>query len=219
MKYLDKYTFTYNSAKLLSTEDHANGNMLRSTSELLLLDQTDLSIEERAEYEKGIDLCIVKDAVGLYSRYPDSVSNTSVDDYLALGTDSVRATSILFEARTDFGFLDVHQEYDWKQFIFRFQSLWQHLRISAKENVGIVGQLIWALGIVLAAREPIERQDNWLLSHMMIITRQRRGFKSLICDLAEKYWRSKKTKSSSDIMLDYCRIPDHPLIEAWRLYK
>ena len=219
MTNLEKYTFPTRNGQLLSTESFSNGNMLRSTAELLFLTKlnNELSPKLRQEYFYGIyDL---EQEPGLYSRYPDSVQNSSVDDYLLIGTDRLFASEILSYARYHFGFVDVNKKKDFKQFFPRFQGLWQHLRISANENVGILGQLIWSISLYLAAQKPITEKDNWVLSHVMVLTYERSSLKSYICNLAVKYWRSKKTKTTSQIMSEYTGIPDHPLVKAWIPYN
>jgi hypothetical protein len=219
MQNLNLFTFMNDHGRLLSTERYENGNMLRTTQELLLLADGRIPFDEEQEYEKGIDQCLVPGSVGLYSRYRNSLENTSVDDYLTLGTDPVHAAMILHEARTHYGFLDVNRKFTFSQFIPRFLGLWQHLRISAGEEVGTLGQLIWAVSLVMSACQPISNQDNWLLSHMMVKTKEDRGFTSLITDLAVAFWRMRKSKTSAEIFADYCGTPDHPLVEAWKPYK
>ena len=71
----------------------------------------------------------------------------------------------------------------------------------------------------LAAQKPITEKDNWVLSHVMVLTYERSSLKSYICNLAVKYWRSKKTKTTSQIMSEYTGIPDHPLVKAWIPYN
>lgn len=216
MENLDKYTFNTRSGKVLSTEPFPNGNMLRSTSELLFLANEKLTKDQYSDFVNGMEDFSVRS--GLYSRYSEAIEDTTIDDYLVLGSSRFLATEILQEARFNLGFITVNDSWTFKQFLFRFFGMWQHLRISAGEKVGIFGRAIWALSIYLAAKQPIEHQDNWCLSHIMIETYKRRGVKSWICDKAIAFWRSKKTKPTSQIMAEYTSIPDHPLVEAWKPY-
>lgn len=220
---LEKYTFpcgTFASgaASLLSTQTFLNGNVTNATSQLLLL-VPHLPFFQWILYSRGIQMC--EKLPGVYSRQPLSNDNTSVDDYLAIGCDKDCANRILTSARSNLGFVDIHNSRprNWAQFIFRFQGLWQHLKVSADESVGPIGRLIWAVSIVMAAKQPFTNQDSWSQSHMMIIVKERRGFKSFICDLAIKYWRKKKTMTTSDMMAAYIGDPDHPLVQAWRIYN
>jgi len=217
---LATYTFLYSmNAKLLSTENYANGNMGRTTAEMLLLATDELSSQLKEEYKAGLNLLRVGHLKGALTRKPNTLENTSVDDYLVAGSDEQLARAFLAEARSNMGALDVNGEWSWVQWIFRFQGMWQHLRISARENVGVFGQLMWALSIWLAARQPIDHQDNWVLSHIMILTKEKRGFKSWICDKAVQYWKSKKTLPTSEIMRQYLNVQDHPLIKLWEKYE
>ncbi len=217
---LEKYTFPTKYGKLLSTQPFPNGNMLRATAELLILSPPQNSIE----YSEGTDDCLVSDLQnhGLcYSRYPDRAENTSVDDLIAIGgLDFISAQNILNCARSNLGFYSVDGKRTWSQFIFRFQGLWAHLKIRAEEKLDIYYKLVWALSLYLAAQNPIENQDAWLLSHLMVITYERSKLKSWICDTAVKYWKSKKSLPSWQIMSYYLcpDCQDHPLIEAWRPY-
>lgn len=217
---LDKYTFPTKAGQLLSTQTFPNGNMVRSTAELIILTKGKC-IDGRIRYIFGLMDCN-DNLSGIYSRYPDRLENTQVDDYLVAGSrNELEAQSILACARANFGCSSVDGNWSWKQFIFRYQGMWQHLRIIAKEDVGLLGQAIWAANLAfICAQQPITNQDNWLLSHLMVITYERSGFKSWICDSAIKYWRSKKTKPSYQIMSEYLGpdCQDHPLIEAWRPY-
>lgn len=236
MNNLDKYTFPSTQGKLLSTEDHANGNMLRSTAEFILLAQNDVSLQVISDYFKGIVSLQVRP--GVFSRYTDKLENTSVDDYLAVGCISQFAANILDNARPRLGFADLffpkvsisqwlfHFREIWQyikisagaQWLFRFQGLWQHLKLSAGESLGLLGQAIWSLSLYLAAKEPITNQDNWTLSHMMVLVYERSPYKHFLMDIAVRFWKSKKTKPTSQIFAEYCGISDHPLVQAWKKY-
>lgn len=223
MKVNAKWLCPTDHGLLLSTEDHPNGNMLRSTGEILITSSYNLSPWLRLQLYRGISDCAVKK--GLYSRYPNSVENTQVDDLLGIGCDPLTAMFILDYARSHLGFYDVGGPETslldklrrlGKQWIFRYQGLWQHLKMSAGENLGLLGRLIWAASIFVAARKPITDQDNWVLSHMMILVKERRVFRSWLCSRAVRYWRSKKTKPTHQIMAEYIGNPEHPLVEAWK---
>lgn len=219
---LDKYTFKIKEDQVipylqLSTEPFPNGNCLRSTAEILLLAEPELESYYQMGFQNG--LWQFKVDYGLYSRYTDKEENTQVDDILALGCHAIHAAAILDYTRHHLGFFDVNfPKVSPKTWLFRYQGLWQHLKMAAGESLGWFGQCIWALSIYLAAKEPIDHQDNWVLSHMQVIVKERRQFKSWICDLAVSYWRSKKTKKTSQIMAEYTGIPDHPLVQAWSKY-
>jgi hypothetical protein len=231
LKNLAKYTtWVSERATLLSTEPFLNGNGLYATGQLLFLAQSRLPIYDAyALYPNGIELC--RDPhTGAYARRPDLLENTSVDDYLAITCDEYIAQELLKDSRANWGFLDVHNAIvpgiNWAQFIFRFQGLWQHMRVSAGERLGLLGQAIWAVSIVLAARKPLTNQDSWIQSHLMVLTygrRSRDGNSALIhwlMDLAVSYWRKKKgTTTTSSIMAAYCGDPEHPLVEAWEPYN
>jgi hypothetical protein len=220
MQNLEKYTFPTKNGRLLSTEPFPNGNMLRSTAELLILVP---EIPEGRAYMAGIEDCRVTEERNhqlVYSRYPDRAENTSIDDLLIAGSvDTTSAQEVLASARSNLGFYSVDGKRIFPQFIFRFQGMWQHLRMVAEEKVGLVGQAIWALSLYLAAKKPITNQDNWVLSHLMVLTYNQSRFKSKLCDLAIRYWQSKKTKTTSQIMSEYIGDPAHPLVEAWKKYN
>lgn len=165
-------------------------------------------------YDFSIDL-------GIFSRYPDSIENTTLDDYLVLGTNRINAKNILDSGRENFGFISVDGKKSWAQWLYRFQGMWQHLRISALEKPGLLGQFFWALSIYLAANKPFSNQDNWILSHLMILTKERRKYSTWLTDKAVQYWNNKKgIVQTSSIVSDYLGpdCQDHPLIEAWKKY-
>lgn len=215
----------------MSTQPFPNGNMLRTTAEFLITSAVpphkDFLI---SDYKLGIKDC--QTVPGNYSRYPDKLENTSVDDLLVVGSfNQLSALYMLNVARSNWGCISVDTKWSffkilfnpkkfWSQFFARFQGGWQNLRIIAGENVGLLGQAIWALSLYLAAKEPIGKQDNWVLSHLIVLTYERSGFKSFICEAAIKFWRGKKTKTTSQIMSEYLgpECQDHPLIETWRPY-
>jgi hypothetical protein len=231
IKNLAKYTtWLGKNAALLSTESFLNGNGLYATGQLVFLAQSRLPMYDAyALYPNGIELCR-EPFTGAYARRPDLLENTSVDDYLAISCDEHVAENLLRDARANWGFLDIHSSIvwtvDWKQFIFRFQGLWQHMRVSANERLGLLGQAIWAVSVALAARKPMTNQDSWIQSHLMVLTygrRSRNGNPDLahwLMDLAVSYWRKKKgTTTTSSIMAAYCGDPEHPLVEAWQPYN
>jgi hypothetical protein len=217
---LEKYTFPTKNGKLLSTELFPNGNMLRYTAEYLFLTK---KYQDNKDWSLilGIRDCESPNQIGAFSRHSNRMEDTQVDDYLVLGTISYLATQILFGAKCNWGCLSVDREWSFKQFMPRYMGMWQHLRISAGESVGLIGQAIWALSLYLAARKPITNQDNWVLSHLMVLTYERKNLNSWICNKAVQYWKSKKTKETWQIMSEYLgpNCQDHPLIDAWRSYK
>lgn len=229
LKNLAKYTtWVTNDAALLSTEPFLNGNALYATGQLLFLAGAKLPSDDQVKYIAGIYACRTEN--GAFERKPGNLENTSVDDYLAITCGIYTAKHVLAAARNNWGFLDVHSNLvpgiNWAQFIFRFQGLWQHMRVSAGERLGLLGQTIWAVSIVLAARKPLTNQDSWIQSHLMVLTygrRSRDGNSALIhwlMDLAVTYWRKKKgTTTTSSIMAAYCGDPEHPLVEAWQPYN
>lgn len=219
---LNKYSFlTSKGGFLMSTQNFPNGNMGRTTFEYLLLTEDSINLRDQIDYKLGA-VALIDPITGLYSRYVDKLENTSVDDYLALGTDKDNAKAILYRVRKNWGFANVELKKTFASFIYRFQGLWSHLRISAGEEMGLWGQLIWAIAIISAADEPFSYQDSWCLSHMMILTKQNRKYSTGLTNLAEKYWYYKKgDKTTSNIIADYLgpNCQDHPLIKAWEPYK
>lgn len=219
---LNKYSFpTSKGGVLMSTQNFSNGNMGRTTFEYLLLTENSINLRDQVDYKLG-GVALIDPITGLYSRYVDKLENTSVDDYLALGTDKDNAKTILYRVRKNWGFANVEPKKTFASFIYRFQGLWSHLRISAGEEMGLWGQLMWAIAIISAADEPFSYQDSWCLSHMMILTKQRRGYSTGLTNLAERYWYYKKgDKTTSSIIADYLgtNCQDHPLIKAWEPYK
>lgn len=217
MDNLDKYTFSYPvDGQLLSTEPFTNGNMLYATAQFLYV-QYGLSTDQFLRYNTGIRFCRAPN--GAYARTPQLAENTSVDDYLAITCFGGPAVLVLSAARKRFGFLDINPSgFRFSQFLFRFQGLWQHMRISAREKIGLFGQLMWAISIFLAARQPVENQDSWIQSHLMILVATRSSLlsESWICQKACKYWWSKKTAPTSEIMAKYIGDPSHPLVTAWQ---
>lgn len=216
------YTFPSKMGLLLSTEPHPNGNMLGATSQYIFLTSDllfGLSLEMRVPYFMGISAC--EKPLGAYFRGPDSTDNTSVDDYLEICLLPLAAQRCLSNARRSLGFIDVNfPKVSFSQFMFRFQGFWQHMKISAGACVWPLGRVIWAVSIVMAARQPFSNQDSWIESHLMILLKERRGWHSFIGDLAVSYWRKKKgNMTTAQIMADYCKIPDHPLVRAWEPYK
>lgn len=214
------YVFPAPSGKLLSTQTFPNGNMVNYTSQLIFLASHSseiLSSEDLICFWRGLSQC------GAYgstiSRYPNTKENTSVDDYLAAACNEVVAARMLSIARWHFGFLDLnYPKVSFSQFMFRFQGFWQHMKISARAFVGPLGRLIWAINLVIAAQKPFSFQDNWIESHLMVLVKERRNFWCPICDLAIRYWRKKKTKTTADIMASYIGTAEHPLVYAWRKY-
>jgi hypothetical protein len=226
LKNLDAYSFDVpNGGLLLSSEPFPDGNMLYYTSQLLFLTKSNdlgvclkTGVQMATLYTMGIQACQVKE--GLYSRYPTTLSNTSVDDYLGLGCLTTYAHEILTYGREHFGFYNVlYPKITFAQWLFRFQGLWQHLKISSRNFIGPLGRLIWAVSIFLSARKPLSDQDSWIQSHLMVLAYKRSGLKSIICNLASKYFLYRKHDvSTSEIMHAYCGIADHPLVEAWKPY-
>lgn len=221
---LNNYSFpTPNGGLLLSTEIFQNGNMVRSTAELLFL-INEVTLINRELYIIGLCECEpeLKSNPGIFSRYPNKIQNTQVDDYLAAGCRSDLAIDILKSVRKNYGFANLESKKSFSSFIYRFQGMWQHLRISAGETPGFLGQLLWSIAIISAANKPFSYQDSWCLSHLMILTKQRRNFSTRLTDLAERYWYYKKgNKTTSSIMADYVgpNCQDHPLISAWEPYN
>lgn len=223
---LEKYTFPTKNGKLLSTEPFPNGNMLRTTAEFLIL-----TGRRDQSFLNGIDDCLTEQSI--FNRYPIALpandpksilENTSVDDLLVVGASSFfDSFRVLTAARKNLGFYDVNLKRPWSQFIFRFQGMWQTLRMRAAEKLGPIAKAIWALSLYLAAKKPITEQDNWVLSHITVIVYEStKSYTSTKggnwpCNKAVAYWRSKKTRKTYEIMAGYIGDPDHPLVQAWRI--
>lgn len=212
---LEKYSFPVtNGGLLLSTEPFPNGNMLGATAQLSFL----LGDKIPIAYFIGMDYC--ERTPGTFSRYPNTLEDTSVDDYLSLACSKAYANDIYSLALERFGFITVFWPVTtYNQWILRFQGFWQHTKISAGVKVGPLGRLIWALSIILAAKKPMNNQDSWMQSHLMVLVKERRGWKSWIGDLAVSYWRKKKVMTTSEIAAEYIGVKDHPLVEAWKGYQ
>lgn len=216
---LDKYSFpTPNGGLLLSSQDCPNGNMVGYTAQLLFLAKDRIPEEMYHKYTLGLEACEYNN---VYSRYPNNPENTSVDDYLALCCIPEYAQRLHLEGIVHFGFFDVHfPKVSFNAFLFRFQGLWQHMKVGAGHLIGPVGRAIWAASVYLAAKEPFGNQDNWLESHLMVETYKRSGKSSFLMDLACNFWYNKKgDMKTSEIFAKYCNIPDHPLVQAWEPYK
>lgn len=214
---LEKYSYNTPHGRIISTENFPNGNMIRSTAELLLLASDRLTPDELLAYQNGLR-DMEQPTFGVFTRYQSRLENTSVDDYLLAGTDKLIAQSILDNARKNWGCCSVDGKWSKDQFLFRFQGMWQNLRMVAGECVGIIGQLIWAGNLVLATRQPPSNQDNWALSHAVVVSYEKGNFQSPICDWAVAYFKAKKPKPTYQLMIDYLGIPDHPIVQAWKPY-
>lgn len=221
---LDKYSFpTKSGGLLLSSQTVPNLNMLNYTAQLLFLAKNDdLTPEQKFQYFAGIIDC--EKPEGMFYRSPTNSDDTSVDDYLALSCHKQLAIDIL--DNSTWGFVSV-KPITWKQrllpffqkqWLYRFAGLWTHMKISAGYRVWPLGRFVWALSIFLAAREPMSSQDSWMESHLMILTKRQRGWKSWLGDKAVQYWLKKKTKPTSQIFAEYSGISDHPLVDAWIPY-
>jgi hypothetical protein len=218
---LDKYSFPTPNGKLLSTQDFPNGNMVGYTSQLLFLTQfTDaLSLEQVQEFFNGLIDCGAFS--GVVSRKPGELSNTSVDDYLSLACNPVFAIKMLKYGRAHWGFFDLnYPKVSFAQFLYRFQGMWQHAKISAGEPLTNLGKLIWAVSLMISAHKPFSWQDAWIQSHLMVLIKERRNVNNPIMDYAVNYWRRRKgSKTTSEIYADYMGFADHPLVEAFKPFN
>lgn len=212
MSLLAQYTFPTPFGKLLSSQPFPNGNMVGYTAQLLLVGSLPPLLAN--EYEMGLYDCEIKK--GVFSRHPESMQNTSVDDYLSAACDKYRAKRIWWHGLTHFGFFNVETGFHWKQWLWRFVGFWQHVKISAGIPVGPIGRLIWACSIMIAADQQEDNRDSWIQSHMMILTARARGYKSLLGELAIGYWLEKKMLPTWMITRNYLVLSEHPLIDAWK---
>lgn len=213
---LTPYTFLTPNGKMISTTTTWTGNMVYSTAMLIFLTADDATFNNM-EYIAGLMDC-EKGHIGAFSRNPFTPDNTSVDDYLA--ACSLPQFAATTYARSWFGFIGVTDGIGPRsQWLMRFQGFWQHMKISAGITVWPLGRFMWALSIWLAARQPLSNQDSWIQSHMMLLTKERAGWQSWIGDFAIRYWWKRKgSATTAEIMADYLKIPDHPLVLLWEKY-
>lgn len=210
-------TFIYptKTGKMLSSEPWPNGNMLYTTAMYLLLKP---DTEYKDDFRSGIADCKIKD--GLYSRHPDRIENTAIDDYSALSCLPEYAPSILSYGTFHLGFFN-SKGFSFKQWLGRYASWWAFMRIM--KHGGLVGSLtkkIWAYSLIWASKQPVSHQDGWIQSHMQIVAYDRYVFaKDARIEDAIVEWEAKKPLPTHKIMEAYLNLSSHPLIDAWKPYE
>jgi hypothetical protein len=222
-------------AVLLSTERHANGNMVGYSATAVLL----LSYGEWAKHwpmqdrlTLGVYLCRVRR--GVFSRYPDRVEDTAFDDYICLAAMSPGAAwTILESLKRGWGFLDVEKlsgpSWNWKQFLARSPGFVAHVIYGACQRPNAFLRLAWAFSVWLCTRKPLlgetkdggkvwKNQDPWMQTHLMVLTYQRSGHRTWLCDKAVRHWWQAKRASMRDIVASYVGTYNHPLPQLWEDY-
>lgn len=218
---MSEYIFPTRNGLVLSTQKWFNGNVNYATAMLLFLQPDHPQAEA---FKRGLMDLEVKP--GILSRYELPLTNTSIDDYLARCLDPSFAHRCHKTGLYHLGFISIG--FSWRQFLFRFQGFWQHMKISSGAWVGPLGRYIWARSIRLAADKPITNQDGWIQSHLMILTlnekntvNEREGmglppYRGM--HRAIEYFMLKKTKPTWEIMADYIGDSKHELVDAWMSY-
>ncbi len=199
-------------SSFLSSEPFWNGNVNDVSAEYAYLKKDDglWKALKRLELSPGV-----------LSRSPFNCTNTSVDDYLARACDPEFAKRMLHHGRTHLGFLNCETGFKPRQFLYRFQGMWQHARISAGEKPGAIGQFFWVKSVELAAEQPVTNQDGWRQSHLMILRAKEMGWIQSPGPIltAVSTWHMKKPAPTWRIVADYIGLEDHPLVDAWRPYN
>lgn len=219
----NNYLFpTPNGGFLLSTQNIPNGNMAYATAMYLFLAQ--MGEDDRYDPNLLAGLIDLEQPVasGLLSRFPDTKTNTSIDDYLAVACIEGYALDMFARSKKTWGFYDLTSPFkpswNWAQFLWRWPHFPAHVRISAGKRMWPWHRLGWAAYLFYGLFQPMTNQDYWIQSHLLILTAKRRGYRSLLGALAISIWRRRKSMKTYDIMKAYLNLDEHPLLDAWEPY-
>lgn len=203
------YIIETRTGSLLSTQPFANGNMISATAQFTYLTKPLVS-----KFYNGLKECEL--VPGVFSRYPDLPTNTSIDDYLSAACHAWIARNIYDRGKHTWGFFDLFEGHKLSQWLWRFPGFWSHVKLAAGIPLTLLGKIAWAEALILAAREPMSNQDGWMQSHLMVLVYEAQTMtNSNLCNWAIKYWRSKKSQPTSEIVAAYIGDPEHPLVKAW----
>lgn len=209
MSSLDKYSFpTPNGGLLLSTQGGPNGNMCYATAQYCFLEGA-----YELSFFKGLNSLMPK--VGVLSRSPTSQIDTSIDDYLAYACLAHFADLFYQRGWRSWGCYTLGSKWSWTQWLWRWPYYWVHVKINAGKTVWPIGRLFWAANLIYVTWLPISNQDQWLEAGLMVLSSERRGYRSFIGSLAVKYWKKKKPVPLWQVMKSYLALDEHPLIDAW----
>lgn len=228
----DKYTMQNG---MLSSSTTPNDNMVGYTSQLItLLDASKtfspVARHRTALYSEALSRYELKS--GLWSTAPTFENNCKIDDYLSVASCDISvAQRILAQGRAAWGFFDLATpnqkpwptiknifKWPWPRFLRRNAGFWTHAQYKAGEKPGWFNRFAWVVSIFGAARKPIQVQDGWMQSHMMIMAYSQSQYKSWLCNKAVAYWWKKKPVPMRDIVASYLGpaiYPDHPLYVCW----
>ena len=227
------YFHATNHGSLLSTEHSINGNTLYASAMYAAL----CPESKNAAYFLAA-MRAMQVRPGLFSRYPDRVENTAVDDHIALAAIPEFARLILAYGRSHLGFFDVrntrwygglwcaikdwftHPEFKFKKKAFRHclyraQGFWVHARLSAGEEIGPIASALWSLSVYLATRS--HEQDAQIQTALMILVAGRNhGLLTEQMLKAYRYWWNTVREHTFEVVARYIGNPAHPLVEAWK---
>jgi hypothetical protein len=200
----------------ISSQRTPNNNMLSYTAQAVVCALYHPEFKDLIpDWLKATDLCEVRP--GLYQRGPNNAENTSIDDYLSLAAcDSGIALCMYHYGKNNLGFYDVaspNQAGRWSTWLWRFPGLVPHFKFGAHLHVYPLGRLFWAASVWLSARKP--SQDGLMQTSLMILTYQRSGQSSWLCNKAVGYWKRKLAKPIGQVFGEYSGYPNHPLAVYW----
>ena len=222
MDRLSQYIDTYG---LVQPDGKTSQNGIRFTSEYMLFEQllfeaglgrTKLQLHTLFNtFRVSIERC--RSSLS-FVRYPDTVEECSLDDYVGLITFS----ALHPESRFADWFLKTARSNDWKLgdvFVGRFLSLIAHAKIANGESLRIIDWIGWVGGIAITARFSRHwNADDWMLSiHLLEVERikQRSGIGMIMRQIFYSRMRAVYGKQTP---LDHYGFNDHPTNDLMKLW-
>lgn len=184
--------------RLLST---GSGNDLRYFSQYIVLGfGLGVIKHEGSDFRKICRSCYI--LPGLLGRCPTSlVEGTRIDDIVSVATASQLLDTTIIEDIYEYGsrnywvYRGPNERRSLKSWMGRFPGFVAHLEYCQYKNPFILKRIGWIFSILWCALTAKENQDEWVLSHMMIIAYENSGHYSWIQDKLIKYWKARFYKS------------------------
>lgn len=203
---------------LLSTQVFPNGNLVSATAQWI--------VHQKRQGKVYMDtleaLLACEKKAGVWSRYPNTLENTSYDDFIcAAACDRGIAYRIHARGEEDAWIFDLFEDHpgltenNFARWLGKNPSFVAHICYSAGLTPGWALTLSWVVSIAIAARKSIKNQDGWMQSHLQILSYESSGQTNWLCNLVVAYWRKKKPVPMREIVADYIGTKNHPLVEVW----